>query len=179
MKFFKGSLLIFKCDFYFTIINKTNFLYYKKTLVFCIPKNVFLCVIQPNFSPVVYNKPILNTCTRYLYIKQIFLIQMNYSLQSMYNHMVGRAASFPSPLYSILLDPYPWRISWLWKVVVLCKISWLRIFIDWKIKNHSLDQRFMFNFTLIIEKMIIEKTISLRFRINEQWCRRISVVRTD
>ena len=28
---------------------------------------------------------------------------MEYRLQSMYNHMVGRAASFVSPFYSILL----------------------------------------------------------------------------
>ena len=33
----------------------------------------------------------------------IFLIQMEYRLQSKYNHMVGRAASFVSPFYSILL----------------------------------------------------------------------------
>ena len=36
-------------------------------------------------------------------IRQIFLIQMEYRLQSMYNHMIGRAASVVSPLYSILL----------------------------------------------------------------------------
>ena len=36
----------------------------------------------------------------------IFLIQMKYRLQSMYNHMVGRAASFVSPFYSILLGYY-------------------------------------------------------------------------
>ena len=29
---------------------------------------------------------------------------MEYPLQSMYNHMVGRAASFVSPFYSILLE---------------------------------------------------------------------------
>ena len=33
----------------------------------------------------------------------IFLIQMEYRLQSMHNHMVGRAASVVSPFYSILL----------------------------------------------------------------------------
>jgi len=38
-----------------------------------------------------------------LYIRQIFLIQMNYRLQSMYNHMVGRAASVVFPFYSIPL----------------------------------------------------------------------------
>ena len=38
----------------------------------------------------------------------IFLIQMEYRLQSMYNHMVGRAASFVSPFYFILLDSN-WR----------------------------------------------------------------------
>ena len=39
-----------------------------------------------------------------MYIRQIFLIQMKYRLQSMYNHMVGRAASVVSPFYSILLN---------------------------------------------------------------------------
>ena len=32
----------------------------------------------------------------------IFLLQMEYRLQSMYNHMVGRTASVVSPFYSIL-----------------------------------------------------------------------------
>ena len=41
--------------------------------------------------------------TRYLYIRQIFLIQMEYRLQSMYINIVMRAASFVSPFYSILL----------------------------------------------------------------------------
>ena len=36
----------------------------------------------------------------------IFLIQMEYRLQSMYNHMVGRAASFVSLFYSIFLGQY-------------------------------------------------------------------------
>ena len=35
-------------------------------------------------------------------IRQIFLIQMKYSLQSMYNHMLGRTASVISPFYSLL-----------------------------------------------------------------------------
>ena len=39
-----------------------------------------------------------------LYIREIFLIQMKYRLQSMYNHMVGRAASDVSPFYSIILS---------------------------------------------------------------------------
>ena len=39
-----------------------------------------------------------------LYIRQIFLIQLEYCLQRMDNHMVGRAASFVSPFYFILLD---------------------------------------------------------------------------
>jgi len=43
---------------------------------------------------------------RLLYIRQIFLIQMKYRLQSMYNHIVGRAASVVSPLYFIS------HISW-------------------------------------------------------------------
>ena len=34
----------------------------------------------------------------------IFLIQMEYRLQSMYNHMVGQSASVVSPFYFILLD---------------------------------------------------------------------------
>ena len=33
----------------------------------------------------------------------IFLIQMEYRLQSMYNHMVGRVVSVLSPFYLILL----------------------------------------------------------------------------
>ena len=37
----------------------------------------------------------------------IFLIQMEYRLQCMYNHMVGRAASVVSPFYSLL----PGRMS--------------------------------------------------------------------
>ena len=44
--------------------------------------------------------------TRYLYIRQIFLIQMKYRLQSMYIiHMIGRARSIPSPFYFMLLAP--------------------------------------------------------------------------
>ena len=43
---------------------------------------------------------------RYLYTRQTFLTQMEYRLQSMYNHMVGRAASFVSPFYSIILGFY-------------------------------------------------------------------------
>ena len=34
--------------------------------------------------------------------RQICLIQMEYRLQSMYNHMEGRTASVVSPLYSLL-----------------------------------------------------------------------------
>ena len=37
-----------------------------------------------------------------MYIRQIFLIQMKYRLQSMHNHMVGRIASVVSPFYSLL-----------------------------------------------------------------------------
>ena len=44
----------------------------------------------------------------------IFLIQMKYRLQSMYNHMVGRAASVVSPFYSILLVFY-WTVKLLYK----------------------------------------------------------------
>ena len=35
-------------------------------------------------------------------IRKIFLIQMEYRLQSIYNHMVGRTASVISPFYSLL-----------------------------------------------------------------------------
>ena len=35
--------------------------------------------------------------------ESIFLIQMKYRLQGMYDHMAGRAGSISSPLYSILL----------------------------------------------------------------------------
>ena len=41
-----------------------------------------------------------------MYIRQIFLIQMEYCLQSRYNHIVGRAASVVSPFYFILLGFY-------------------------------------------------------------------------
>ena len=34
-------------------------------------------------------------------IRQIFLIQMKYCLQNMYNHMVGRAGLVISPFYFI------------------------------------------------------------------------------
>ena len=37
-----------------------------------------------------------------MYIRHVFLIQMEYRLQSMYNHMVGRSASVGSPFYSLL-----------------------------------------------------------------------------
>ena len=36
--------------------------------------------------------------------ESIFLMQMEYCLQSIYNHMVWRAGSILSPFYSILLD---------------------------------------------------------------------------
>ena len=38
-----------------------------------------------------------------MHIRQIFLNQMEYRLQSMFNHMVGWAASVISPFYSTLL----------------------------------------------------------------------------
>ena len=55
-----------------------------------------------------YSDWIRNICLMYKYhvynnLFWIFLIQMEYCLQSMYNCMVGRAASFLSPFYSILL----------------------------------------------------------------------------
>ena len=37
-----------------------------------------------------------------MYIRQIFLIQMEYRLQSLYDYMVGRTVSVISPFYSIL-----------------------------------------------------------------------------
>ena len=55
-----------------------------------------------------YSIFIRNICLMYNYrvynnLFWIFLIQMKYHLQSMYNHMVGRAASVISPFYFILL----------------------------------------------------------------------------
>ena len=53
-----------------------------------------------------YSICIRNNQNRSLYIRQIFLIQMQYRLQTMYNRMVGqvgRAASVASSFYSILL----------------------------------------------------------------------------
>ena len=46
-------------------------------------------------------------CIRGIVIRQIFLIQMKYCLQSMYHHMVGRAGPglVISPFYFILLSP--------------------------------------------------------------------------
>ena len=48
----------------------------------------------------------------------IFLIQMNYRLQSMYKHMVGRAESVVSPFYFIPLA-YPSYIEGHFKVQYL------------------------------------------------------------
>ena len=58
-----------------------------------------------------YSIWIRNICLMYKYrvynnLFWIFLIQMEYRLQSMYNHMVGRAASFVSLFYSIFLGQY-------------------------------------------------------------------------
>ena len=55
-----------------------------------------------------YSIGIRNICLIYNYrvynnLFWIFLLQMEYRLRSMYNHMVGQAASALSPLYSILL----------------------------------------------------------------------------
>ena len=55
-----------------------------------------------------YSIWIRNICLMYNYrvynnLFWIFLIQMEYRLQSMYNHMVGQAASVVSPFYFILL----------------------------------------------------------------------------
>ena len=55
-----------------------------------------------------YSIFIRNICLMYNYrvynnLFWIFLIQMKYHLQSMYNHMVRRAASVISPFYFILL----------------------------------------------------------------------------
>ena len=60
-----------------------------------------------------------NICLMYNYrlydnIFWIFLIPTEYSLQSMYNHMVGQATSVVSPLYFILLGDniwYTWRAA--------------------------------------------------------------------
>ena len=62
---------------------------------------------------------IWNICLMYsyrVYNNQywIFIIQMKYRLQIMYNHMVGRTASVVSPFYSKLPDPSPSRISYIW-----------------------------------------------------------------
>ena len=68
--------------------------------IFLHPKKCIFCVIQ-HFFPLfcVYNNLF------WIHVRgHIFLIQMKYRLQSMYNCMVGQAASFPSPFYSILLD---------------------------------------------------------------------------
>ena len=51
---------------------------------------------------------IINICLMYNYrvynnLSWIFLIQMEYRLQSMCNHMVGLAASVVSPFYSVFL----------------------------------------------------------------------------
>jgi len=37
-----------------------------------------------------------------MYIRQIFLIQMEYRLQCMYNHMVERTTYVISPFYTLL-----------------------------------------------------------------------------
>ena len=56
-KLFKVVFLFFKCCFYYNILNKTDFLYYKKIRLycqyFCIPKKLLFRVIQPFFC--VYN----------------------------------------------------------------------------------------------------------------------------
>ena len=76
-------------------------------------KNVFVCIIQSNF-------PLFNVYVQFNlfheYMYALFLIQMKYRLHSMYNHMVGRAASCPSPLCSILLcaEPTPGKTSRVW-----------------------------------------------------------------
>ena len=48
----------------------------------------------------------------------IFLIQMKYHLQSMYNHVVGRTVSIIPPFYSLLLGVTPKS----WKDDILCSI---------------------------------------------------------
>ena len=78
---------------------------FKNTFVlamFLHSKKNYLCgVIQPSFS--LFNVYIL-TYTEYMYAvfvhQQIFHIQME---QSMYNHMVGRVGSIPTPLYFTLI----------------------------------------------------------------------------
>ena len=46
-----------------------------------------------------------------MYIRQIFLIQMKYRLQSMYNHLVGRAASVVSPFYFLFPGDSPYSLT--------------------------------------------------------------------
>jgi len=43
---------------------------------------------------------------------EYFLYKWSTRLQNMYNHMVGRAASFVSPFYSTLLDCIKSRSNW-------------------------------------------------------------------
>ena len=51
------------------------------------------------------NKKHSELVTRYFHIRHIFLIQMKYRLQSMYNHMVGpRHLSLPFIPYSLLRE---------------------------------------------------------------------------
>ena len=67
--------------------------------IFAFQKKVFVWCYSALFFPfLIYTI----TCTRYLYNVQIFLIQIEYRLQSMHIHMVERAGSIPSPLYSML-----------------------------------------------------------------------------
>ena len=70
----------------------------------------FPCVIYTiTFSKYMKALFVLQT----VYNISIFLIQMKYRLQTMYNHMVGRSGSILSPLYSILLSSLysPYTVS--------------------------------------------------------------------
>ncbi len=64
-----------------------------------------VCFVLFSLLFLLFNVYNLNTCWLYLYISQIFCIQMEYHLQSMYNHMVGQDASVVS--HAILFHT-PW-----------------------------------------------------------------------
>ena len=66
---------------------------------FTIQSTFFPCVMYT----ITYSEYMYTVLVHQTVKESIFLIYMEYLLQSMYNHMVGRAGSILSPFYSILL----------------------------------------------------------------------------
>ena len=92
--------------FDYTILNKTNILYYKKIScianIFASKKNVFVCVIQPNFSCLMYIHWLIWIHVRGICTSDKYFFKWSTVCKACTNHKVGRAGSITSLFFMLL-----------------------------------------------------------------------------